>query len=86
MSTITKLYPQVRRDRTARANLLRNPPRHANPRILAELSLIAKSSKLTGATKQVLFERGVHQIRRLALSRRLPVQSQNSQTNTSVKP
>lgn len=67
MSTITKLDPQVRRDRTARANLLRNPPRHANPRVMAELSLIAKSPRLTGATKQTLFERGAHQLKRLAV-------------------
>lgn len=62
MSTICKLDPTIRHRRAMRRNLLRNPPRDAHPAIMAELWLIAKSSRLTGETKQSLFERGARQI------------------------
>jgi hypothetical protein len=49
-----------------RKNLLRNPPTVKNgalgAAILAELALIAKSSRLTGDTKHILFGRGAHQL------------------------
>jgi hypothetical protein len=71
MSTICKLNPQTRQQRAMRRNLLRNPP--PKPRkdqstfiaILSELQLIKLSPRLTGATKQTLFERGAKQLSEL---------------------
>lgn len=74
MSTICKINPLIRQQRRHRANLLRNPPqpRMRTPKrilemrvILVELSLIQQASHLTGATKQMLFERGAQQMSRL---------------------
>lgn len=49
-----------------RANLLRMRPTNSwGIRILAELKLIHDHSGLTGATKQMLFERGAAQLARL---------------------
>lgn len=62
MSTISKLNPEVRRQRAMRRNLLRNPPHKAHPAIMAELALIHASPRLTGAVKQMLFERGAKQL------------------------
>ena len=66
MSTICKLDPQVRLDRAARRNLLRNPPRatHKGHAILAELAIIKRASHLTGETKDALFRRGAYQLTR----------------------
>ena len=73
MSLACKLDPTVRVRRTYRASLLRHPPPYVGPRegdgrilyikVLGELALIAKSSRLTGQTKDLLFRRGVHQLR-----------------------
>jgi len=57
--------PEARRQRAMRRNLLRNPPRGANPIIMAELAVIAGASHLSGETKQALFERGAKQIQEL---------------------
>ena len=64
MSTICKLDTEVRRNRAARRNLLRNHRlrNHEDAAVLAELSLIAANPRLTGATKQALFERGARQL------------------------
>jgi hypothetical protein len=65
MSTVCKLDPLVRQRRTARANLLRNPPKVRSAEAVAvftELSLIRISSRLDGATKHRLFERGAAQL------------------------
>lgn len=62
MSTISKLDSIVRQRRAARRNLLRNPPYKADPKIMAELSLISRSSHLTGETKHELFTRGAAQL------------------------
>ena len=72
MSTICKIDPSVRRRRTLRANLFRNPPRFASVqskamagRIMAELHLIHDSSRLRGDTKHMLFMRGAKQLSEL---------------------
>lgn len=62
MSTISKLNSEVRRQRAMRRNLLRNPPRKAHPAVMAELALIHAHSGITGAVKQMLFERGAAQL------------------------
>lgn len=66
MSTICKLDPEVRRRRTMRRNLLRNPPRIKNGErgaiLMAELALIVQASYLTGDEKHRLFERGATQL------------------------
>jgi hypothetical protein len=65
MSTVCKLDPAVRMRRSARANLLRNPPRINSAlaaAIYTELCLIAASPRLTGDTKHALFERGAKQL------------------------
>jgi hypothetical protein len=61
-----------RQRRNARHNLLRNPPRFRTAAshykaavIMAELALIHKSSRLDGATKHSLFERGCKQLNEL---------------------
>jgi hypothetical protein len=67
MSTICKLDPEVRRRRTARATLLRHPPKHKDRALLiavmSELALIAANPRLTGSMKHELFERGAEQLR-----------------------
>jgi hypothetical protein len=47
-----------------RRNLLRNhkPRNHEDAAVLAELALIAANPRLTGETKQALFERGALQL------------------------
>lgn len=66
MSTICKLNPLIRQRRAARRNLLRNPPLMKNIAlriaIMAEITLIAKSSRLTGTLKHKLFARGAAQM------------------------
>lgn len=66
MSTIAKLNPQVRHQRAMRRNLLRNPPRIKDQKlfisVMSELQLIKLSPRLTGETKQALFERGAKQL------------------------
>ena len=69
MSNASKLDPLTKQRRAARAALLRNPPRFRTAKshfkaaiILAELALIHKSSRLNGATKHTLFERGAKQL------------------------
>lgn len=65
MSTVCKLDPRVRQRRTARANLLRNPPPLRTAEAIAvfsELRLIHDSPCLAGSTKHVLFERGATQL------------------------
>jgi hypothetical protein len=61
-----------RQRRRAQHNLLRNPPRFRTAAshfkaaiILAELALIHKSPRLSGETKQKLFERGAKQLSEL---------------------
>lgn len=63
MSTVCKLDPEVRLRRAMRRNLLRNTKaaNHEQIAILSELALIAGSSRMTGATKHALFERGAKQ-------------------------
>lgn len=75
MSTVCKIDPMTRERRAQRRNLLRNPPRprkgmtHSDQllygAILAELSIIKGSSRLTGDTKHWLFERGAKQLSEL---------------------
>lgn len=72
MSNISKLDMLTKQRRLARVALLRNPPRfriaashYKAAIILAELALIHKSSRLDGATKQSLFERGCKQLNEL---------------------
>jgi hypothetical protein len=63
MSTVCKLDPEVRRRRAMRRNLLRTRAKsHAEIVIMAELALIAANPRLTGETKQALFERGARQL------------------------
>jgi hypothetical protein len=64
LSTISKLNTEVRRNRAARRNLLRNhrPRTYEDAVVLAELALIAASSRLTGDMKQRLFTRGAWQM------------------------
>jgi hypothetical protein len=64
MSTVCKLDSEVRRRRAMRRTLLRNhkPRSYLEAKILAELALIAASPRLTGDTKQALFERGARQM------------------------
>ena len=66
---ISELDLLTKQRREARRNLLRNPPRFANPDskrkaaiILAELNLIQRSSNHTGAVKHELFARGCKQL------------------------
>lgn len=68
MSTICKLDSEVRRRRTARANLLRNPPPLKSPEavaVMSELALIRANSRLSGSIKHMLFERGATQLNKL---------------------
>ena len=63
MSTVCKLDPIVRQRRAMRRNLLRTRAKsHIEVVILAELALIAANPRLTGETKQTLFERGARQM------------------------
>lgn len=65
MSTVCKLDPAVRQQRTARANLLRNPPRVAleGTEILERLAQVARRSDLTGAEKHQRFTAGSERLR-----------------------
>ena len=68
MSTICKLDSEVRRRRTARANLLRNPPPIKTGEavaIISELALIHVNPRLSGSVKHMLFERGATQLSKL---------------------
>jgi hypothetical protein len=71
LSTISKLNPQTRQQRAMRRNLLRySPPKPRKDQatfiaILSELQLIKLSPRLTGTTKQALFERGAKQLSEL---------------------
>jgi hypothetical protein len=63
---------EERQRRMRRAALLRNPPKYRDAasaviagRILAELHLIHKSSRLNGDTKHALFVRGAKQLSEL---------------------
>jgi hypothetical protein len=72
LSTIKKLDPTIRHNQTQRANMLRHPklPTETDKRVkaivlLAELSLIQKSSRLRGEIKHMLFYRGAVQLKGL---------------------
>jgi len=63
MSTICKLDPRVRIERTKRKEIIQGNFKMdwRQRAIMDELALIYYSSRLTGSTKNVLFQRGINQ-------------------------